>query len=119
MNNVKPRLDELRAKSDSSEFDRIERAGLFVLDREGVESCEEVINIPAESKNRWTCWAAETIVWCARQMRVGEWRAAMRGWGQLREYTGRNGGFLPYQMNDQAYAIQNCLEAHTRELEGK
>lgn len=35
----------------------------------------------------------------------------MRGWAQVAEYRGRNGGFLPYQMTDQFYAVQNLLEA--------
>src|SRR5579859_429664 len=94
---VQRRLAELQARSET-EFDHIERKGLFVLDREGIENLAQVIQIPAEAPNRWACWAAETIVWCARRLRNREYREAMRGWGQLAEYRGRNGGCLPYQM---------------------
>lgn len=108
------RLSELQARSET-EFDRIERAGLYVLDREGFEALGSVTHMSAEAPNRWACWAAETIVWCARRLRNGEFREAMRGYAQLAEYRGRNGGFLPYQMSDQFYAIQNCLEKMWRE----
>jgi hypothetical protein len=63
-----------------------------------------------EGKDRWAVWAADALAWTAREIHARRWREAIRGFGQLREYVGRCGGFLPYGLNDQVTALQSAIE---------
>ena len=134
---IEARIDELRGKQD--DLDRAELAGLYFLRQvTGVETEEEIRNLinykdtdpndptaPTRT-SRWEVWAAESIVWTARRLRMRErelrlggspydaaqaTREALRGWGQVREYRGANGGYLPIGIADHATALQNRLES--------
>lgn len=113
MQTVLERLQELQARSGDA-FDAMERAGLYFLNISGVTHEDSVEVLSFAGKDKWAVWAADSMVWTARRLRAGEYREAMRGWGQIREYTGRNGGFLPAGLSDHVYAIQNALEARLR-----
>lgn len=104
---VQRRLAELRDGAHDSDLDRAERFALCALDRAGFETLNV---IGYTGSDRWQVWAYETIVWTARRLRGREYRAALRGWGQLREYVGRCGGFLPGGGSDHVVALQNALE---------
>lgn len=107
MAEIQKRLEELQRKSET-DLDHIERSALAFLHRAGFESLNV---IGYTGKDKYEVWAAETIVWTTRRLRAGEWREALRGYGQLCGYKGQNGGFLPIGISDHVGAIQNALEA--------
>lgn len=109
------RLEELQSGGHDSDVDRAERSALYFLHLMGVETLASTINVPAESKNRWAIWAAESIAWTADSIRRGEWKYALRGWGKLREEVGRNGGYLPCGLSDHVTTLGNIIEKRLAE----
>lgn len=109
MSEVEKRLHELQAKSETA-LDHAERAALAWLHAQGVADLQGAV-LRVEGPDRWPTWAAEAIVWTVGRIRAGERREALRGFGQIREYQGRNGGFLPVGLSDHVGTIQNLLEA--------
>lgn len=108
---IELRLNELRGRA-VSDVDRCELAGLCFLNRCDVSTLDSVITYRVETnKDAHAIHAAESIVWTARRIRAGEWREALRGWGQIHHYRARNGGFLPIGISDCVGTIQNILEA--------
>jgi hypothetical protein len=105
---VQRRLAELRDRGTSDALDAAERSALHFLDACGIETLASTIH--CTGKDKYAMWAAETIVWTVRRLRAKEYREAIRGWGQLREYRGSNGGFLPVGLSDHAIMIQNAIE---------
>jgi len=62
-------------------------------------------------KERLHAWILETLIWTCARLDGGEYREALRGYGQAKEYRGRNGGFWPSGVcSDAAIDIQNHLE---------
>jgi hypothetical protein len=111
MPEVESRLRELQSRRDLSVYphlDDAERGALYWLHRAGIENLASTIHYTGPEK--WVIWAAETIVWTVRRLRAGENREALRGFGQLKEYRGHNGGFLPAGLSDYVTVIQNELE---------
>lgn len=121
-NLVTPRLEELRFRSfdrGHDDLDSAERAALLFLNRYGVEDLDKVISYSAEE--RWQVWAAESIVWTVRRIRAcynGEncWPEVVRGYGQIKEYRGRNSGYLTSSLSDHVIMIQNVLEKRIAEV---
>ena len=105
---IQRRLRELQDGSHTSNLDAAERAALHWLDRCGIVSSDAVLGY--NGKDRWAVWASDALAWTARRLRMGELREALRGYGQLCEYRGRNGGFLPVGLSDHVATIQNALE---------
>lgn len=110
MNNehdVEKRIVELQAGC-KDDLDRAELGSLVFLRQSGIEHLNTVISY--EGKDKWQVWAAESIVWTVRRIRGKEWKEVLRGWGQVREYRGYNGGFLPVGISDYAIVLQHILE---------
>jgi hypothetical protein len=120
---IQRRLRELQEGDHSDKpLDQIERFGLRMLDRMGYETLQACNNV--SDPIRYEVWTYETLVWTARRCRAGEWKEALRGWGQAREYyalartvrhaaeeslTGRTHPCVAGTL-DQIHAIQNYLE---------
>jgi hypothetical protein len=113
---VQRRLRELQDGNHDTDEDRIERAGLWELNRMGFESLGSVTSYTGE--NKYEVWYFETLVWTARRLRGREYREAMRGWGQLHEYKvlAREHGAMLGTSVDHVTTIQNALE---RQLGGR
>jgi len=112
---LEARLERARATSgDSDPFVHYERAACFLLVNAGFATQSDSIH--ASSEIRWAAWAADAILFSIDALRAGRANEALRGWGQVRECQGRNGGFLPVGLSDAASALQNALEKLLRDL---
>jgi hypothetical protein len=110
MPTISERLAAARlVSSDIDPLVHYERSALLHLERHGIVSLGEVLHI--EGSDRWSVWAADSIVFTIDALRAGRHREALRGWGQVREYHGRYGGFLPAGLSDARDGLQNALEA--------
>jgi hypothetical protein len=111
-NHIETRLRELQALEQGTNLDSVERVALYTLHTfaPSVILLDQVTLIGADRPDRWVLWVCECLVFCARSLRKKQHREALRGWGQVREYIGRNGGFLPAPLSDHAVTIQNALE---------
>ena len=115
MPTISERLAAARlVSSDSDPLVSYERSALLHLERLGLTTTDETFNV--SDKERWPAWAADSILFAIDELRAGRLREAVRGWGQIREYQGRNGEFLPAGLSDACRAIQNELEKRLREM---
>jgi hypothetical protein len=63
------------------------------------------------TRQRFTRWLGESLVWAIREYLAGRPVYAMRGLLQAKEYLGRIGGFYPSPVtHDAAIALQNAIE---------
>ena len=112
------RINELLARSmaddttdDGRDLDRVERSALNFLHVHGYTDQADTIHCQASDKERWAIWAADSIAWTICRIRAGEWREAVRGYGQIQSYKGHHGGFLPSGLSDHIATIQNRIES--------
>lgn len=99
-----------------TEYESIELSRLTgMLERELVRrgvSVETILTHTFDSdRERFEAWAVESMLFSARQLRIGDRVAAMRGLFQAFEYRGRLGGFMPGpHLSDALAELKSQLE---------
>lgn len=95
-----------------------ERAACHTLIRAGYADSFATMHA-AGTKEHWEVWAADALLFAIDALRAEQANEALRGWGQAREYMGRNGGFLSAGLADGVRGVQNALEKLLRDLGDK
>lgn len=84
------------------------RTCLRALSRAGYT--ETLDTIHADGKDRWEVWALDSVIFACECLESLDPIGALRGLAQAKEYTGRNGGFLPAYIADAIRSVQDELE---------
>jgi hypothetical protein len=114
---VEELLEEARAKRD--EWAPYERGALLLLQQLGVHYPGAATSFDnGKPGDKWSAWAADSILWTIDRIRADVPHEAVRGIFQVYEYSGR-AGFLPSHISDARSALRNYIEDKLRIVEGK
>lgn len=105
MSRITSRVAELNRNDP---LDDVELTGLREIQRAGYDDERNTI-YHEDLKTKWVVWAADAMVFAARELRGKRYAESIRGLCQAYEYKGRNGGFLPSYLSDALTTLQQYV----------